>query len=88
MLKAAGLTWSDVITATTVESAPQPGIWREPKSWRDAVGICLGLDDAPLSDWDRSFLVGILRWHSLSEKQQIQLDRIVESCRFHARMAA
>jgi hypothetical protein len=88
LLRDKGLTWADVITATTVESATQSGIWREPESWRDAVGICLSLDDAPLSDWDRSFLVGILRWHSLSEKQEMQLNRIIETCRFHSRKAA
>jgi len=86
LLKDAGLTWSDVIAV--VEAAPTRGIWREPESWRDAVGICLNLIDAPLSEWDRAFLIGISRRHSLSEKQTIQLDRIIETCRVHSRMAA
>ena len=86
LLQAQGLTWSDVIAV--VESAPKKGAWREPESWRDAVCVCLGLADSPLSQWDICFLHGISRRHSLSEKQTVQLDRIVASCRFHARMAA
>jgi len=88
LLRDKGLTWADVITATTVESVPQPGIWREPQCWRDAVGICLALTDAPLSAWDKAFLVGISGRKVLTEKQKCQLNRIVDMCRFHARMAA
>jgi hypothetical protein len=86
LLKSAGLTWADVVTVS--ESAQKSSTWREPACWRDAIGICLGLTDAPLSAWDRKFLIGISGRKMLTEKQKYQLDRIVESCRQHARMAA
>jgi hypothetical protein len=47
--------------------------------------MCLILRDAPLTAWDKRFLVSISqRDYPLSEKQQRQLDRIVDRCREHA----
>jgi hypothetical protein len=88
LLQSRGLTWSDVVTVESAPEQDQPGIWREPQCWRDAVGICLGLTDAPLSAWDKAFLIGISGRKVLTEKQKCQLDRIVDMCRFYARMAA
>src|SRR4051812_13622557 len=85
LLKSVGLTWADVIVHTS-ESAPNP--WREPRNWQDAVAICLGMADAPLSDWDRAFLYGIVGREALTERQAAQLDRITAACRLHASMAA
>src|SRR5687767_12283048 len=84
LLKAHGLTWSDVITPAP-QSATLPAVWREPEHWLDAVGLCLVLPDAPLSSWDRKFLISISqRDADLTEKQQAQLIRIVDKCREHA----
>ena len=85
LLKAAGLTWSDVIL---IPSESHPKAWREPADWRDAVAICLGMPDAPLSSWDSAFLAAIQRQRTISERQQRQLDRITAACRLHASMAA
>lgn len=85
LLQNAGLSWADIIVRP-VESGPKT--WREPTDWRDAVALCLGLPDAPLTDWDRSFLLEIAGWTAISPKQQAQVDRIVTACRQHARKAA
>jgi hypothetical protein len=83
LLQAAGLTWADIIVAPVTKAG-----WREPSDWREAVAICLGLIDAPLTDWDRRFLFGIAGREMLTERQAAQLDRIVTACRLHASVAA
>ena len=85
LLKASGLTWSDVIF---FEADARPGTWREPENWIDAVRVCLDLDPSPLTTWDLKFLKGISRQTRLSEKQQIHLDRITDVCRSHSGRAA
>jgi hypothetical protein len=83
MLQSAGLTWVDIIVAPVTSAA-----WREPADWREAVALCLGLPNAPLTDWDRSFLFGIAGRDVLTERQAGQLERIVTACRLHATVAA
>jgi hypothetical protein len=83
LLQSAGLTWADIIAAPMTKAA-----WREPTDWRDAVAICLGLIDAPLTDWDRRFLFGIAGREMLTDRQAGQLERIVTACRLHASAAA
>jgi hypothetical protein len=85
LLVSAGLTWADVVA---VEPEPATGAWREPNDWIDGLVICMTMHDAPLTPWDRRFLVEISRQAALTEKQQVQLDRIVQTCRHHARQAA
>jgi len=86
LVRAHGLTWGDVITPT-----PALVQWREPRDGDtlDTVRVCLALDDAPLTAWDIRFLVSISRREQpLSEKQQRQLDRIVDACRCAAMTTA
>jgi hypothetical protein len=90
ILKARSLTWSDLIAATIEAPSSKAGHARhgtggenrEQMHWREAVKICLGMEEAPLSAWDRGFLESILeRRNPLTEKQKIQLLRILEACR-------
>ena len=88
LISRAGMTWADIITA---EPEPRRAVvqWQEPRDTLEAVRLCLALIDAPLSAWDVRFLVSIARREDdLTEKQQIQLNRIVETCRHHTRQAA
>jgi hypothetical protein len=87
LVREAGMTWADIVTSTPV-TQPPPIIWREPTGWLDAVGLCLVLPDAPLSPWDRRFLISISQRTDLTERQQIQLDRITDACRLYAYCAA
>lgn len=86
LLQRAGLTWAEII-APSPPAQTRPS-WPEPGDWRQAVRACLDLPDAPLTDWDRSFLRSILSWDVLTEKQNAKLDSIIEKCRSFATRAA
>jgi hypothetical protein len=82
LVQTRGLHWLDVIT-------PEPETlvqWREPGQgdWLDAVMVCVFTRGAPLTAWDKKFLISISQRDNLSEKQQKQLNRILDNCRLHA----
>jgi hypothetical protein len=81
LVRAAGLTWSDVILPIKpAEPARKPRSWdQEPEQddWRDIAEACAECA-ARLTKWERRFLDTLLGQHWISTKQRAVLDRIAE----------
>jgi len=88
LVRDAGLTWHEVVEPG--HGTAMPMLWREPApgDHLDAIAICLLMPNAPLSPWDRKFLISISQRPDITHKQQVQLDRILDACRAHACCAA
>jgi hypothetical protein len=88
ILTANGLTWSDVIAPP---SSPEPEEQDDADdtddaddsagvSIPDAIDYCLSFDPPALTDWERSFLLSLRGFETISDKQYTILCRIVAKC--------
>jgi len=82
MLKAKGLTWSDVI----VPAAPEPPHrrWHRPTSPSDTAALCLQWPEV-LTDWETNFCRSIVGRRRISAKQTVVLERLARKVEAFAR---
>jgi hypothetical protein len=87
MLKAEGLTWSDVI----VPAAPRPEPpqrpqrrWRRPTSPSDTAALCLQWSEV-LTNWETDFCRSIVGRRRISAKQTVVLERLARKVEAFAR---
>jgi hypothetical protein len=81
LLRSRGLTWPDIIRPYTDNlHKDDPPIWREPRTWREAVGLALGFEEM-LTPWESKFLRSLRDQHGLSAKQHSILCDIVDKLR-------
>lgn len=71
-------TWGEVIQPQgRGASGPEPPrVWCEPKTWQEAARLAAQWPEA-LTAWERGFLVSLVRFPRLSDKQLALLDRVV-----------
>ncbi len=76
------LTWGEVIQSPARGSSGPgpPRVWREPQTWQDAARLAAEWPEC-LTDWERGFLVSVLRFARVSDKQLAILDRVVSKAR-------
>ena len=75
MLKAKGLTWSDVIVPSAPRPEPPQRRWRQPWSPSDAAALCLQWPEV-LTGWETDFCRSIVGRRRISAKQTAVIDRI------------
>jgi hypothetical protein len=74
-LRAAGLTWPDLIPPALGAPSPDPlrAMLRDwPERWRDAVQVCQQAE-ARLTDWDRRFIHTIAAYQHRPSPRQIDI---------------
>ncbi|MFL5253330.1 MAG: hypothetical protein ACJ8AI_10625 [Rhodopila sp.] len=76
LVKAAGLTWTDIIVA------PPPGADNDPHAadWRRTATACLRFPML-INRWEFEFLSGLGRFPRISQKQRSRLENIVARLR-------
>jgi hypothetical protein len=77
LLRDRGLTWGDVIGAPALASMTEHDDADDPIVWRGVAVACLKFP-ATLTEWEQTFLRSLLRFATLSEKQEAILHRIAE----------
>jgi hypothetical protein len=87
MLKAKGLTWSDVIVPAG--PAPQqqsraPRRWRRATSPSDIAALCLQWPEV-LTDWETDFCRSLVGRRRISAKQTVVLERLARKVEAFAR---
>jgi hypothetical protein len=71
LVRAAGLTWAEVINVPIVPSAPRIRAWRSTSSDWQRMALYCHERRQQLSSWDRDFVRSMLHWQGEpSEKQQ------------------
>jgi hypothetical protein len=86
MLKAMGLTWSDVIKPASPKSEQpqQQRRWRRPTSPSDTAALCLQWPEV-LTEWEVDFCRSIVGRRRISAKQTEVLDKIARKVEAFAR---
>jgi hypothetical protein len=84
MLKAKGLTWSDVIVPAAPRPEPPQRRWRRTTSPSDTAALCLQWPEV-LTDWETDFCRSIVGRRRISAKQTVVLDRIARKVEAFAR---
>ena len=77
MIKAAGLTWGEVIAPPALPPPRPARRWRRPVSPSDTAALCLQWRDEALTDWEADFCRSIVGRRRVSEKQAAVLARVV-----------
>jgi hypothetical protein len=78
MVKAAGLSWDDVIVPAAPRPEPpqhSPRRWHRPTSPSDTAALCL-LWPEVLTDWETNFCRSIVGRRRISAKQTVVLERL------------
>src|SRR5512134_3797382 len=75
-------TWGEVVQPPpTGASGPEPPrVWHEPVTWQDAARRAAQWPEC-LTEWEQGFLVSVVRFPRLSNKQLAVLDRVVRKAR-------
>jgi hypothetical protein len=84
MLKAKGLTWSDVIVPAVPRPEPPQRRWRRTTSPSDTAALCLQWPEV-LSDWEVDFCRSIVGRRRISAKQTVVLERLARKVEAFAR---
>jgi hypothetical protein len=87
MVKAAGLSWGDVIVPAAPRTEPPrrpKSRWHRPASPSDTAALCL-LWPEVLSDWEVDFCRSIVGHRRISAKQSVVLERIARKVEAFAR---
>jgi hypothetical protein len=84
MLKAKGLTWSDVIVPSAPKPAPPQRRWRRTTSPSDTAALCLQWSEV-LTDWETDFCRSIVGRRRISAKQTVVLERLARKVEAFAR---
>jgi hypothetical protein len=86
MLKAMGLTWSDVIKPASPKSEQQQQQrrWRRPTSPSDTAALCLQWPEV-LTEWETDFCRSMVGRRRISAKQTVVLERLARKVEAFAR---
>ncbi len=76
------LTWGEVIQpqGRGASGPDSQRVWREPVTWQDAAQLAAQWPEC-LTEWEQGFLVSLLRFARLSDKQLAILDCLVRKAR-------
>jgi hypothetical protein len=86
MLKAQGLTWSDVIVPSAPRPEPPQRRWRQPWLPSDAAALCLQWPEV-LDTWETRFCRSVAGQRQISAKQAGVLAKIIGKVEAFARAA-
>ena len=86
MLKAKGLTWSDVIVPAgpPQQQSRAPRRWRRATSPSDIAALCLQWPEV-LTDWETDFCRSLVGRRRISAKQTVVLERLARKVEAFAR---
>src|SRR3954468_18633754 len=76
------LTWGEVVqpSPTGASSPEPPRVWHEPGTWQEAARLAAQWPEC-LTEWEQDFLVSVVRYPRVSEKQLAILNRLVRKAR-------
>jgi hypothetical protein len=80
MVRAAGMSWEDVLLDGAATDADRLPSWREPEDVASAIELCREFVDH-FTGWEIAFLENLPNFHRYSEKQIRRLEQLVDKCR-------
>src|SRR3954454_15016442 len=70
------LTWGEMVQPSpTGASGQPPRVWHEPGTWQEAARLAAQWPEC-LTEWEQGFLVSVVRYRGVSEKQVAILYRL------------
>lgn len=85
IIRAAGLTWPDIVTPrpSAPPPPPPPKTWREPHTPQEAAAECLRWSDV-LTDWEKEFCKSVMNFGKPTNRQITVLAKVTAKAKAFA----